>query len=45
MNEGDFYYNVGGDTNRKINWMGVIVGVAAGVGAIWAIKKYNLLKK
>ena len=45
MNEGDFYYNAGGDTSRKINWMGVAVGIAAGAAAIWAIKKYNLLKK
>jgi len=45
MNNGDFYYNVGGDTKRKINWTGVFVGVAAGAAVIWAIKKYKLLQK
>jgi len=41
----DFYYGVNGDTKRGINWTGVVLGIGAGALAIWAIKKYNLLKK
>jgi hypothetical protein len=41
----DFYYGVNGETARKINWTGVILGVAVGALAIYGIKKYNLLKK
>jgi hypothetical protein len=41
----DFYYGANGETTRKINWTGVILGVAVGALAIYGIKKYNLLKK
>jgi hypothetical protein len=43
--EGDFYY--GGDgtkSTRSINWTGVVLGIGAGALAIWAIRKYKLLK-
>ena len=43
--DNDFYYGVNGETSRKINWKGVIVGIAVGALAIYGIKKYNLLKK
>ena len=45
MAEGDFYY--GGDgtkSTRSINWTGVVLGIGAGALAIWAIRKYKLLK-
>lgn len=41
----DFYYGADGETSRKINWTGVVLGVAVGALAIYAIKKYKLLSK
>jgi hypothetical protein len=36
---------LGADGSKSgISWGSVIIGAAIGVGAIWAIKKYNLLK-
>jgi hypothetical protein len=40
-----FDYADGSDSSHKINWMGVLVGVALGATAIWAIRKYKLLDK
>lgn len=36
---------LGADGSKSgISWGSVIIGAAVGIGAIWAIKKYNLLK-
>jgi len=40
-----FDYADGSGSSHKINWMGVLVGVALGATAIWAIRKYKLLDK
>jgi hypothetical protein len=43
--EGDFYYGSDGKKmGRTINWTGVVLGIGAGALAIWAIRKYKLLK-
>ncbi len=44
MAEGDFYYGANGEGGRSINWTGVVLGIGAGALAIWAIRKYKLLK-
>ena len=40
-----FDYADGTTSTSKINWVGVLVGVAVGATAIWAIRKYKLLDK
>ena len=40
-----FDYADGTTSTSKINWLGVLVGVAVGATAIWAIRKYKLLDK
>jgi hypothetical protein len=49
MAEGDFYYGGNGETTkstggRSINWTGVVLGIGAGALAIWAIRKYKIIK-
>jgi hypothetical protein len=49
MAEGDFYYGGDGDktkstSGRSINWTGVVLGIGAGALAIWAIRKYKIIK-
>jgi endonuclease V-like protein UPF0215 family len=36
--------NASGD-GKKINWVGIGIGAVVAVGAIWAIRKYNVLGK
>ena len=51
MNEFDFSSNFEGDAfsyaegKSKVNVMGILIGAALAVGAIYAINKYKLLKK
>ena len=40
-----FDFVEGSQTTSKINWAGVVVGIAVGAAAIWAIRKYKLLDK
>jgi hypothetical protein len=49
MAEGDFYYGGNGETTkstggRSINWTGVVLGIGVGALAIWAIRKYKIIK-
>jgi len=41
---GDYYYGANGASSRSINWTGVVLGIGAGALAIWAIRKYKLIK-
>jgi len=34
-----------GSGNKKINWIGIAIGVGIGLMSIWAIRKYKLLNK
>jgi hypothetical protein len=40
----EFFVNADGKTTLNINWGSFLVGGIVAVGAIWAIKKYGLLK-
>jgi len=40
----EVYINADGKTTLNINWGSFLIGGIVAVGAIWAIKKYNLLK-
>jgi hypothetical protein len=32
-----------GDKKKKINWVGIGIGAAVAVGAIWALRKYKVI--